>query len=227
MLRKFANMFVDLGPEPPPTVKEPSPKNTTQTPIPVSTQPISVVPSTVPRVPVIIPGQIDPEMMKILEEAIEAANIPGFDYLEFRAVLKNMEAIQMPEPQRFQAAFASAQVNQVTKQQLLEAIDFYLKVIETKSTEFVEYVNGIQLTEVNGKDTRIAELDQLIAEDAAKIQELTASINQRRQEQDAMRMEKARADLDIKNKAAAFTCTKDAVVARLTNDRNKIDSYIQ
>jgi hypothetical protein len=226
MLRKFANMFVDLGPEPPPTVKEPSPK-ATQTPIPVSSQPISVAPSIVPRAPVIIPGQIDPEMMKILEDAIEASNIPGFDYIEFRAVLKNMETIQMPEPQRFQAAFASAQVNQVTKQQLLEAIDFYLKVIDNKSTEFVEYVTGLQTTEVNGKDTRIAELDQMIASDAAKIQELTASINQRRQEQDALRMEKARADLDIRNKAAAFTCTKDAVVARLTNDRNKIDSYIQ
>jgi hypothetical protein len=40
-------------------------------------------------------------------------------------------------------------------------------------------------------------------------------------------MEKAQADMEIKNKTAAFEATKATVVDKLTSDRSKIDTYIQ
>jgi len=188
---------------------------------------VPAVPVRVSTRPVAIPGQTDPEMLKILEEAIEAANIPGFDYIEFRDVLVNMSTLGLPEPKMFQAAFASAQIAQVTKQKLLEAIDLYIKVIETKANEFHDYVAGLEATDVSGKDQSIADLDKLIEEDATKIQELTAAIQDRRKRQDELRMEKAQADMEIKNKTAAFEATKATVVDKLTSDRSKIDTYIQ
>lgn len=179
------------------------------------------------RIPVAIPGQVDEAMAKILEDAILEANIPGFDYVEFRDVLANMSTLGLPEPKMFQAAFASAQIAKVTKVQLLEAIDFYLKVIETKAKEFDDYVAGLKATDVTGKDQEIADLEAQIEADASKIQELTAAIGERRQKQDAIRMGKAQADLDINNKTAAFEATKAVIVGRLSADRNKIDTYIQ
>jgi hypothetical protein len=176
---------------------------------------------------VAIPGQVDDEMAKILEDAILEANIPGFDYVEFRDVLANMSALGLPESKMFQAAFASAQIAKVTKAQLLEAIDFYLKVIDAKAKEFDDYVAGLKATDVTGKDQEIADLEAQIEADAAKIQELTSSIGERRQKQDAIRMGKAQADLDINNKTAAFEATKAVIVGKLNADRNKIDTYIQ
>jgi hypothetical protein len=175
----------------------------------------------------VIPGQVDPEMAKILEDAILEANIPGFDYIEFRDVLANMATLGLPEPKMFQAAFASAQISKVTKSKLLEAIDFYLKVIETKSSEFHDYVAGLEATEIAGKDQAIADLDKLIEEDAVQIQKLTASIGERRKRQDELRMEKAQSERNINNKTASFESTQAAIVGRLNSDRNKINTYIQ
>ena len=227
MLKKFTSLFYESdAPKPEATAK-------TELPAPVdhgtALGPV-VVPAIVPRAskpPIAIPGQADPEMLKILEDAIEEANIPGFDYIEFRDVLANMSTLGLPEPKMFQAAFASAQIAKVDKLTLLNAIDFYIKVIETKATEFHDYVAGLEATDVSGKDQAISDLDKLIEDDAAKIQELTAAIQERRKKQDDLRMEKAQADLDIKNKTAAFEATKATVIDKLTSDRNKIDTYIQ
>lgn len=192
----------------------------------LKTEATTVTASVAPP-PMVFPGQIDPEMAKILEEAILDANISGFDYIEFRDVLANMASIGLPEPKLFQAAFASAQIAKVTKPQLLEAIDYYLKVIAAKSQEFHDYVAGLAATDVRGKDQTIADLDKLNEQDASQIQKLTAAIGERRKQQDQLRMEKAQADLDIKNKTSAFEATQAAIVEKLNSDRNKINTYIQ
>lgn len=212
MLGKFTSLFYESDAAKTPELPKETPKETPK-PVAAKTPPI--------------PGQVDSEMAKILEDAIQEANIPGFDYIEFRDVLSNMASLGLPEQKLFQAAFASAQIAKVTKTQLLEAIDFYIKVIATKAQEFNEYVAGLEATDVSGKDKAIADLEKLIEEDALQIQKLTASIGERRQKQDALRMEKAQADLDIKNKTAAFEATKSTVVDKLNSDRNKINTYIQ
>jgi hypothetical protein len=225
VLGKFTSLFYkpDGTPTEPEAPKEaPAAQKTTPKPE-VTAAPVA---SAAPQ-PMVFPGQIDPDMAKILEDAILDANISGFDYIEFRDVLANMASIGLPESKLFQAAFASAQIAKVTKPQLLEAIDYYLKVIATKSQEFHDYVAGLAATDVKGKDQTIADLDKLNEQDASQIQKLTAAIGERRRQQDQLRMEKAQADLDIKNKTSAFEATQAAIVERLNSDRNKINTHIQ
>ena len=233
MLGKFTSLFYkpDGEPETPEQPKEATKATATAKPTAVvaaaPATPARAAPAVRAAPPIAIPGQIDPDMAKILEDAILEANIPGFDYIEFRDVLANMANIGLPEPKLFQAAFASAQIAKITKAQLLEAVDFYLKVIATKSQEFHDYVAGLAATDVSGKDQTIADLNKLNEQDASQIQQLTAAIGERRRQQDVLRMEKAQADLDIKNKTAAFEATQAAIVERLNSDRNKINTYIQ
>jgi hypothetical protein len=227
VLGKFGSLFWESDTKGSPAEK-PAPAAKPGKPVAIPAIDPVVVPARVaPKPQITIPGQVDEAMAKILEDAILEANIPGFDYVEFRDVLANMSTLGLPEPKMFQAAFASAQIAKVTKTQLLEAIDFYLKVIATKEKEFEDYVAGLRATEVTGKDQEIADLEAQVEADAAKIQELTAAIGERRQKQDAIRMGKAQADLDINNKTAAFEATKAAIVGRLNSDRSKIDTYIQ
>ncbi|MCK9567349.1 hypothetical protein M0R72_00180 [Candidatus Pacearchaeota archaeon] len=224
MLGKFTSLFY----KPDGTPTDPEVPEAPAAPKASASKPVTTVAATpVARVAPPLPGQIDPEMAKILEDAILEANIPGFDYIEFRDVLANMANIGLPEPKLFQAAFASAQIAKVTKPQLLEAIDYYLKVIATKGHEFHNYVAGLAATDISGKDQTISDLDKLNEQDAAQIQKLTAAIGERRRQQDQLRMEKAQADLDIKNKTSAFEATQLAIVERLNSDRNKINTYIQ
>lgn len=219
MLNKFTSLFYESTPAP---AKEPPPKEKAK-PAAVAATPVA----SPPKVPVGIPGQVDPEMAQILENAIQEANIPGFDYIEFREVWSNMMSLGLPEAKLYQAAFASAQIAKITKQQLLEAIDFYIKVIGEKAKEFDSYVATLELTDVSGKDQAIADLDLLINAEAVQIQQLTALIGERRKQQDILRMEKAQADLDLKNKRAAFESTQVTIVGRLASDRTKIETFIQ
>lgn len=225
MLGKLVGLFVETDQKPEP----PKPKDVKSQPQPQAAGPTGLpAPAPVARVAttVVIPGQVDPEMAKILEDAIQESNIPGFDYIEFRDVLANMAGIPMTEQQKFQAAFAAAQMNQITKVQLIEAIDFYIKVIETKGIEFVNYVTGLKATDVDGKSQQIADLETQISEAATKIQELTEHITALRKQQDGLRLEQTQAENDINGKSAAFESTKAAVIAKLTSDRTKIETYI-
>jgi septal ring factor EnvC (AmiA/AmiB activator) len=165
-------------------------------------------------------------MAQILEDAIVASNLPGFDYLEFRDALVNMKDLPLPEAQKFQAVFATAQSMKVDKGKLLEAIDHYLKVVEKSSADFKAYIDGVTEKEVTSKSGTVDRLDQEMQKNAAEIQRLTQVVQELKKQQDAVRMEVAQAELEISNKKAAFEATQAAVTQNLTSDRSKIETYL-
>jgi hypothetical protein len=208
---KFASMFIDTGD----SDKQKTP----------SVEPAVVEPAPKPVVPV-IPGQPDPEMVKILQDAIEAANLPGFDYIEFRDALVRMAQVPMTEELKFQAVYATAQ-SMVSKQGLLDAVDHYLKVIADKATEFQSYVQGVEATEVTAKQESVTKLTTDIEAKAAEISQLTLAIQEKRKQQDALNLEIVQAQQDIQNKKSSFEATRMLVANNLTADRTKIDTYLK
>ena len=212
MFGKLASMFVDTESDRPKAPSKPPEA-------PVSVAPKPVVP--------IIPGQPDPEMAQIIQEAIEKANLPGFDYIEFRDSLVRMAGVPMTEEQKFQAVFATAQSMGVTKQVLLDAVDHYLKVVAVQATEFESYVNGVESQQVTVKEKSVADLTTTIEGEAAEINRLTMSIQEHRKQQDAINLEIVQAKQDIQNKRSAFEATRAAIANNLTSDRTKIESYLK
>jgi hypothetical protein len=209
---KLASMFVDTESDRPKAPSKPPEA-------PVSVAPKPVVP--------IIPGQPDPEMAQIIQEAIEKANLPGFDYIEFRDSLVRMAGVPMTEEQKFQAVFATAQSMGVTKQVLLDAVDHYLKVVAAQATEFESYVNGVESQQVTVKEKSVADLTTTIEGEAAEINRLTMSIQEHRKQQDAINLEIVQAKQDIQNKRSAFEATRAAIANNLTSDRTKIETYLK
>jgi hypothetical protein len=204
-------MFVDTGDSEkpkasaPPPAAEPAPKPVTS----------------------VIPGQPDPDMIKILQEAVESSNLPGFDYIEFRDSLVRMASVPMTEEQKFQAVFATAQSVSCTKQILLDAVDHYLKVIADKAAEFQSYVQGIEATEITAKQESVTKLTTEIEAKAAEINDLTIAIQEKRKQQDALNLEVAKAQQDIQNKKSSFEASRMLVANNLTSDRTKIDTFLK
>lgn len=184
------------------------------------------VPTSLPVAPV-IPGQVDSDMLKILEEAIASSNLPGFDYIEFRDSLMRMQGVPMSEEQKFQAVFATAQSMGVTKQALLDAIDHYLKVISSKDAEFAKFISDVTATKVTLVEAQVAKATQDIEGEANEIKRLTESIQARRKQQDDLNLQLLQARQEIQNKQGAYEATRNAVVGNLTADRTKIDSYLK
>ena len=211
-LGRLASVFVDLE-------ESDKPKEQPK----ASAEPTSV--ASKPVMP-IIPGQPDPEMAKIIQDAIEAANLPGFDYIEFRDALVRMAGVPMAEEVKFQAVFATAQA-MVSKQGLLDAVDHYLKVVDEKTTEFESFVSGVEAQQVTAKEKSVEGLDQQIESEAAEIQRLTLSIQEHGKQKDAINLEILQAKQDIQNKRSAFEATRAAIANSLTADRTKIDTYLK
>lgn len=210
MFGKLASIFVDTESDKPKAASKAS-------------EPPSV---TSKPVVTIIPGQPDQEMAKIIQDAIEASNLPGFDYIEFRDSLVRMAGVPMTEEQKFQAVFATAQSMGVTKQILLDAVDHYLKVVDGKAAEFESFVSGVETQQVTAKEKSVADLTTTIEGEAAEINRLTISIQEHRKQQDAINLEIVQAKQDIQNKRSAFEATRAAIANNLTSDRTKIETYL-
>ncbi|MEM9930026.1 MAG: hypothetical protein AAF840_09420, partial [Bacteroidota bacterium] len=54
-------------------------------------------------------GVVNDKFSNVLFKAMQAADQPGFDYLEFKQALKNLKKVSADEGTRFQSAYAMAQ----------------------------------------------------------------------------------------------------------------------
>lgn len=175
----------------------------------------------------LVPGQVDKDMLGILEEAILSSNLPGFDYIEFRDSLMRMQGVPMTEEQKFQAVYATAQSMGVTKQVLIDANDHYLKVIASKDAEFAQFIEGATKSKITSVEATVAKISEDIEAEANEIKRLTESIQSRRKQQDELNVQLLQAKQDIQNKQTAYEATRNAVVNNLTADRAKIDTYLK
>ena len=218
MFKSIASLFVDVEEPKKPVKREssPPPPPAHQTPLPIPS-PSSTIGSI---------GQFDPDIAKILKDAVEAANLPGYDYLEFRQVLSGMEHIPMTEQQKFQAAYAAAQAMKVSKQELIKAAQFYLTILDKKKDEFVAVVEDMTKNQVVSKETEVSKLEKNIQEDAEEIQKLTNEIKEARQKQAALTQEIDVERSKIQQKAAAFETTFNVIYEGIKVDSQKIEALI-
>ena len=62
---------------------------------------------------------LDERSINVLTKALENANLPGFDYLEFKQSLAALTQMNMDEAMAIKSAFATASTMGLTKEKLL------------------------------------------------------------------------------------------------------------
>lgn len=233
MFGKIASMFVDVdGSEEPKTEEaaapEPEKKEAApaSAPAPAAAPSASTAPPTTPAPPPFVPATVNEEMVELLSSAIEAANLDGFDYIEFRNSLAAMASAPMPEKQKFQAVFATASTMGLTKQKLVDAIDHYQGVISNKKTEFDSHVEGMKAQEVTAREQLKEKKEQEIAALSEQIQQAQAAIAERQQEILNISNEINEQNLRIQQTSASFEATYNFVSGKLEEDKGKIQSYL-
>jgi len=218
MLKKLASIFVETDESSSKAEKaKPQPK---AEPKPEVKQEMAPV--------VLLPGQLDQEMLKILDEAIALKNLPGFDYFEFRDSLAKMQSIPMPEEQKFMAVFATAQtLSPVSKESLISSVSHYIKVVNDKHSEFLSYIESKIKAGITAKEKKTEELNGVVAQKAKQIEELTKEINAIREEQNVLLSDVSKEKLSVQQKIAAFEATKDSLINRLQQDQQKMETYLK
>lgn len=176
--------------------------------------------------PVAIPGTIDPAMAEMLSDALQAADQPGFDYLEFSEALQNEAFKALPENARFQAVFAVAKTSGVTSGALVSSVEHYQNVLNEKKAQFDAHVEAKIAEEITARQEKQAVNEQQISEAQQKIAELTQFITERQQENIQIGSEISQEDLSIKNTASSFEATYNAAYGKLEEDKNKLKTYL-
>jgi hypothetical protein len=234
MFNKLASIFVDIedSPQvPPQEKKEESAENetTAAAPAPASSPAPTNTPAPTTSVapkPVFVPATVNEAMVELLSKAIEAANLEGFDYLEFRDALAAMASAPLSEQQKFQAVFATATTMGVTKDRLVEAIDHYQQVLDHQKAEFQAQVESMIAQEVTQREELKSAKEQEIAALSEQIQQAQAAIGEKQQEILALSNEINEQNLNIQQTASSFEATFNFVSGKLQEDKGKIQNYL-
>ena len=118
---------------------------------------------------------------------MEAANLPGFDYLEYKKSLQNLKKMNFTDSIRFQTAYATAQSMGVTPAQLQESAQHYLNVLGKEQKKFSNALSGQRAAQVSDKEAKLKQIDADVKRQEAKIKELQAQIDKSRAEQEKLR----------------------------------------
>lgn len=121
-------------------------------------------------------GKADPKFVEVLLKAIEANNLEGFDYLEFKQSLQNLSNVQMDEKTRYQSAFAMAKTMGATPSKLVNSAQHYINVLKKEEAKFSDALQNQRKKQVHDRENGIKQKERLIIEKQKKIEQLQKEI---------------------------------------------------
>ncbi len=173
------------------------------------------------------PGEVNPKFVEVLLKAMEAANLPGVDYLEYRQSVKSLEKMPMEEAVRYQSAFAMAQAMGATSVKLVESAGHYLNVLKTEQSKFDEALRKQTTDRIGNRQEMLRNLDATIKQKAEQIKKLT-------QEMEAHRVEMEKLDVEIKDATSKVEGTKNdflasyqTLVAQINQDVENMKRFLK
>ncbi len=174
----------------------------------------------------LVEGSFENRIAESLFKALEANNIDGVDYFEFKNSLKSLANLPMDEATRYRSAFATASTMGLTLQNLASSAGHYLKVLEGEKKVFLSSVSHQNTTNVVGKEKSIDDLNKQVADKSAAIKKLTEEIQQHQLQMEKIRSEIASAKNQIAQTEANFNNTFVSLTAEINDDISKINTYL-
>ena len=173
-------------------------------------------------------GQEDAEIKKQLADALEQANLPGYDYFEFSKSTEAQANLIPSEELRFKSTFAVASATdpKITPDYIISAAQKYLAVLQQKESEFNVAVDKHATGAVASKEEAIKKIDADMQAKADEIKKVTEDINALQQQKTALSNEISTAKVEIERVRNNFQTTLQVFVKRITSDIEKIKQYL-
>lgn len=173
------------------------------------------------------PGQANEKFIGVLLEAMEKANLPGVDYLEYRQSLKSLEKMPMDEQVRYQSAFAMAQAMGATPQKLMESAGHYLDVLKSEQSKFDQALRNQTSERIGNRQEMLQNLDNSIKQKAEQIKQLTTEMEQHRLEMEKLQKEVQDATTRVEITKNDFNASFNSVVAQITSDLESMKRFLK
>ena len=171
-------------------------------------------------------GKINTKFTNILLKAVDAHNKEGFDYIEFKRSLQNLKKMDMDEPTVYKSAFATAQTLGATPEGLIESANGYLGVLEEEERKFQQALANQRAKQIDGRMTRMQQMEETIRSKEAKIQQLQTEIEEHKAKLEASRGEIEEATKKVEATGMDFMASYRNLVDQIRKDVDNIRQYL-
>ena len=172
-------------------------------------------------------GEVSDKFIKVLMAAMEAANLPGFDYLEYKKSLQNLKKMNFTDDVLFQSAYAAAQSMGVTPAQLVDSAQHYLNTLSKEQAKFSQALSGQKVQQVSSKRDELKRLDESIGRQEAKIKELESEIKKTKARQKKLQADISRSNTKLEKTQADFETTYKILTEGIEKDVEKMKQYLK
>ena len=172
-------------------------------------------------------GAVSEKFMDILLKSLEANNLDGFDYLEYKQSMQNLANMDMDEKTKFQSAFAMAKTMGATNKHLVDTASHYLKVLAQEQSKFEAALKNQQSNNITGRKQEIVDLGKVVEQKEAQIEKLKEDIAKHK-----TAIEKKTSELDgaankIERTKNNFAASYQLITSQITDDVEKMKSYLK
>ncbi len=172
--------------------------------------------------PLVVDGKPDQKFIDLLLKAIEANNIEGFDYLEYKNSLLSIATVIPDEGMRYKSAFEMAKTMGLTKEKLIQSAEQYINVLKTEDKKFKEALENQKSKQIQGKADQLASVEKSISEKQLQIEKLNKEIENAKSQLDTMRTEINEAAIKIDVTNQQFVASYNLVSTQIVEDIEKI-----
>ena len=172
-------------------------------------------------------GGVSDRFVKVLMAAMESANLPGFDYLEYKKSLQNLKKMNFTDDVRYQTAYTAAQSMGVTPGQLADSAQHYLNTLAKEEAKFSQALAGQQTQQVGNKREQLKQLDSSIARQEAKIKELQAEIKKTKTKQQKLQEDISQSTAKLRQTKADFEATYQVLTDGIRHDVEAMKQYLK
>ena len=173
------------------------------------------------------PGKVTPKFTDVLLKALEANNLDGFDYLEYKQSLASLKKMSMDEATMYKSAFAMAQTMKSTPEQLVKTAQHYISVLEKEEQKFEQALANQRNVQIGDKNKEIKRLDDTIKAKAAQIKKLTQEIEQHQKSVAKLRGEMSQASLKVETTKNNFIASFNSLVNQIKVDVENMKKYLK
>lgn len=172
-------------------------------------------------------GKASSKFTNILLGAMDANNIDGFDYLEYKQSLHNLSKMPMDEQTRYQSAYAAAQPMGVTPKRLLETAQFYIDILKKEEAKFATALANQRTKQIGDKEQQIQQMDRLVIEKTKQIERLKKEIESHKKQSGEMKASISDATVKVETTKNNFIASYNLLVGQIKRDMDNMKKYLK
>lgn len=172
-------------------------------------------------------GTVNEKFMQALFGAMEASNLDGFDYFEFKLSVQNLANMPMDEATRYKSAFAMASTMGATPDKLINAALHYLEILKNENEKFSQAAENQRAAQVGNKQGQVENFEAVIKQKAEQIKRLTDEIEQHRQDVTKLKDDIAQSTVKVEQTQKDFTATYQSLVGQIEHDVANMKNYLK